>query len=164
MKNEKQNAEHPSVAETRKFMDLLIEGNYDELERFNEGGDFELIKIMLKGTKKMQYRLNSIKYNDEKAIVNITIRQPDLRVVNDKAVENFEKEDIDYDLLTDEEKNSVVKRILNKTIQEELESDNLEYFKETLDLTYTKKGRNWIRETSNEDEFFDILMSKLNQE
>ena len=119
---------------------------------------------MLSGTKKMKYLLNNIKYNSEKAIINITIIQPNLSEINDKMVENFEKEDIDYDELTDEEKNKVIRRMLYKTIQEELESDSLKYFKKTIDLTYIKNGEDWIREETNEDEFLDIFMSKLRQD
>ena len=144
-------------------MDLLKSGNYEEFKKNNKDGDFELIKIMLSGTKKMKYLLNSIKYNSEKAIINMTITQPDLSEINDKMVENFKKEDIDYDELTDEEKNKVIRRMFYKTIQEELESDSLEYFTKTIDLSYIKNGEDWLREQTNEDEFLDIFMSKLRQ-
>ena len=144
-------------------MDLLKSGNYEEFKKNNKDGDFELIKIMLSGTKKMKYLLNSIKYNSEKAIINMTITQPDLSEINDKMVENFKKEDIDYDELTDEEKSKVIRRMLYKTIQEELESDSLEYFTKTIDLSYIKNGEDWLREETNEDEFLDIFMSKLRQ-
>ena len=144
-------------------MDLLKSGNYEEFKKNNKDGDFELIKIMLSGTKKMKYLLNSIKYNSEKAIINMTITQPDLSEINDKMVENFKKEDIDYDELTDEEKNKVIRRMFYKTIQEELESDSLEYFTKTIDLSYIKNGEDWLREQTNEDEFLDNFMSKLRQ-
>ena len=51
-----------------------------------------------------------------------------------------------------------------KTIQEELESDSLEYFTKTIDLSYIKNGEDWLREETNEDEFLDIFMSKLRQD
>ena len=161
MSNKEMGVNHPTVIKIRKFMDLLKSGNYEEFKKNNKDKDFELIKIMLSGTKKMKYLLNNIKYNSEKAIINITIIQPNLSEINDKMVENFEKEDIDYDELTDEEKNKVIRRMLYKTIQEELESDSLKYFKKTIDLTYIKNGEDWIREETNEDEFLDIFMSKL---
>ena len=161
MSNKETGANHPTVIKIREFMDLLKSGNYEEFKKNNKDGDFELIKIMLSGTKKMKYLLNSIKYNSEKAIINMTITQPDLSEINDKMVENFKKEDIDYDELTDEEKNKVIRRMFYKTIQEELESDSLEYFTKTIDLTYIKNGEDWLREETNEDEFLDIFMSKL---
>ena len=161
MSNKEMGVNHPTVIKIRKFMDLLKSGNYEEFKKNNKDVDFELIKIILSGKKKMKYLLNNIKYNSEKAIINITIIQPNLSEINDKMVENFEKEDIDYDELTDEEKNKVIRRMLYKTIQEELESDSLKYFKKTIDLTYIKNGEDWIREETNEDEFLDIFMSKL---
>ena len=55
-----------------------------------------------------------------------------------------------------------MEEFIYKTIQDELESKDLKYFQETLDLTYIKKGKNWIRERDNEDKLFDIFTSKLN--
>ncbi|MDO5089798.1 MAG: hypothetical protein Q4D53_08425, partial [Leptotrichiaceae bacterium] len=161
--NKKENEEHPAIVEIKKFMNLLIIGNYKELKKLINEDNFELTEIMLSGTKKMKYRINGIKYNNEKAIINITIKQPNLDIVNHKVAENFEKEEAGYDVLTNEEKIELIKRIFYKTIQNELENNNLEYFQETLDLTYIKIGKSWILKTENKDEFFNIFMSKLKQ-
>ena len=154
---------HPTISETKRFMDLLISGNYEEFRKNNKSGDFELFKIMLSGTRKMKYTLNNIRYNSEKSIINMTIKQPDLSRIGDKMAEKFEEEDINYDELTEEEKSRVIRRVLNKAIKEELEGDNLEYFIKTIDLIYIKKGEDWVREEINEDEFLDIFMSKLDR-
>ncbi|WP_148096405.1 hypothetical protein [Leptotrichia sp. OH3620_COT-345] len=126
--------------------------------------NFELIEVMLSGTKKMKYIINGIRYNNEKAIINITVEQPNLDIVNDKVAENFENEEIGYDILINEEKVKLIKGIFYKTIQKELENNNLKYFKETLDLTYIKIGESWGLEIENKDKFFDIFISKLKQE
>ncbi|RRD39840.1 hypothetical protein EII29_04780 [Leptotrichia sp. OH3620_COT-345] len=112
----------------------------------------------------MKYIINGIRYNNEKAIINITVEQPNLDIVNDKVAENFENEEIGYDILINEEKVKLIKGIFYKTIQKELENNNLKYFKETLDLTYIKIGESWGLEIENKDKFFDIFISKLKQE
>ena len=108
---------HPTILETKRFMDLLISGNYEEFRKNNKSGDFELFKIMLSGTRKMKYTLNNIRYNSEKSIINMTIKQPDLSRIGDKMAEKFEEEDINYDELTEEEKSRVIRRVLNKAIK-----------------------------------------------
>lgn len=157
---EKENEDHPAIVEVKNFMNSLRNGKYDELQNFIEQSGFDT--VLLSGTRKMKYKINDINPDSEKAVINITIEQPNLDIVNHRTYENFRKENIDYEALTEEKRYKLMEEFIYKTIQDELESEDLKYFQETLDLTYIKKGNSWVRERDNENKLFDIFTSKLN--
>jgi hypothetical protein len=151
---------HPAQKEFERQMKVIQSGN---LSKFGKArGDVAIILDQLskiygdKGLKKITYKINKVEAKGDTAIINVTVKSPDLTPYMPEF-QNRISEKLSKDMpKNNEELQTQILELGKKFFNEKFSSKDLKYTEKTLDVKYVKNGKEWEMSDENE-EFFKIL-------
>ena len=113
--------------------------------------------MIINGYKKITYKINKVSVNNNKSVLNVTIKYPALKGIGEdiqkKVMQNSEKitEKSEKEIDEDSEK------IFSEVVSERLNSPDLKYNEETFDVIYTKEGKNWDIDSNKNDKLIKVM-------
>ena len=147
---------HITEKHFEEMMMSLQKGNLSPLV----GDDKETeknLKVLINGYKKITYKINKVTVNNNKSVLNVTIKYPALKGIGEdiqkKVMQNSEKitEKSEKEIDEDSEK------IFSEVVSERLNSPDLKYNEETFDVIYTKEGKNWDIDPNKNDKLIKVM-------
>ena len=132
---------HITEKHFEEMMVSLQKGNLSPLV----GDDKETeknLKVLINGYKKITYKINKVTVNNNKSVLNVTIKYPALKGIG---------EDIQKKVMQNSEK------IFSEVVSERLNSPDLKYNEETFDVIYTKEGKNWDIDPNKNDKLIKVM-------
>jgi len=150
---------HPAQKEFERQMKVIQSGN---LSKFGKaGGDVAIIldqfsKMYGEGMKKITYKINKVEAKGDTAIINVTIKSPDLKPYMPELQSRMSEKLSKAMPKNNEELQTQISELGKKFFNEKFSSKDLKYTEKTLDVKYVKNGKEWEMSDENE-EFFKIL-------
>ena len=147
---------HITQKDFENSMNALQKGNISEFVG-KDSEAAEALNIFSEGYKKITYKINKVTVNNNKSILNVTIKYPALKGIGEdiqkKVMQNSEKikEKSEKEIDEDSEK------IFSEVVSERLNSPDLKYNEETFDVIYTKKGNTWELNSEKNAKFQKVV-------
>ncbi|RRD39101.1 DUF5105 domain-containing protein [Leptotrichia sp. OH3620_COT-345] len=141
----------------------LQSGDVEKIKKLNSNSEFmnsdEDSKIFLNGYKKMTYKIKSTKVKGDIATINLDLKAPDLTVYFSEYVQEI----MGLAFANFGKSNQEIKGIQDKFtldfFEKKLNSKDLKYNEENVDVVLKKNGKEWEVDTENEKNkpFFEII-------
>lgn len=147
---------HITQKDFENSMNALQKGDTSILAG-NDSETAEAVKIFSDAYKKITYKINKVTVNNNKSVLNVTIKYPALKGIGEdiqkKVMQNSEKitEKSEKEIDEDSEK------IFSEVVSERLNSPDLKYNEETFDVIYTKEGKNWDIDPNKNDKLIKVM-------
>lgn len=113
--------------------------------------------------KKVSYTINNVTETDDKVVLNVTLKSPDLSEVRTLLNQKAEKEgqQLKGKSETDEEINRKIFGWMKEIIDQKLKDPNLKYLEETFDVPYTKVNGEWTAPDDMDPKFNKVMRFNL---
>ena len=151
---------HPAVKDFEESMKIIQSGNYGKEANLSNGVDSEIFSLIEEGSKKITYKINKTETKKDEAILNVTMKAPDLTGVQQEMLQKFStlnpNEFLDK---TEAETEKFGQDLVKNLIKEKLNSPDLKFMEETFDVIYKKDGNKWIMDPMSNPKF--IKMTSL---
>lgn len=152
---------YPAVKVLEKYISKFKNkiGNQCEPELKEMAGK-DACESIQKAIQTLDYKINNVNENNDKTVINITMRIPDFEKVFSKLDNEmnafFEKEEIEGNDVNGYKK-SISKKVKNILVSE-LSKENLKYREKNLNVVFRKIGSNWILSEEENEEFFNAIV------
>lgn len=152
---------HPAVEIFEEAMEMIRTGNVEEIFDLDEEarGSLELFEEAI---KKIRYKVTEIKEEGNTLNLKANLKVPNLSMVKSKLYEKIGKyHEKLLDKTEDEVENTTLKW-LKETIFEELNSKEVKYNMENINIRYKKNGDAW--EVEDDTELVKVFNFKIEEE
>lgn len=149
---------HPAVKDFEESMKILQSGNLTEnLKAQNKTLDPTALQSMGEGYKKMTYKINKTTVKGDEAIINVTMKAPNLAGLMEEYIQkamtnaaNFQNKPLD-DIQKESEK------MFGDMVKQKLADSNLKYNEKTFDVVYKKSGDKWYIDPNGNSEYIEMV-------
>ena len=152
---------HPAVKDFEDSMKIIQSGDYGNnanMAQLKQSGmDEETLKALAEGSKKITYKINKTETKKDEAVINVTMKSPDLSGVQQELIQKITSINPN-DLLgkTESEMEKFGQDLAFNLIKEKLESPELKFREKTFDVVYTKTDNKWTPNPASNLEFLDM--------
>ncbi len=140
---------HPAVKDFEDSMKFIQSAEYGKNANTNQfqnmGLTEDTVKALVNASKKITYKINKTETKKDQAIINVTMKAPDLSGLQKELMQKITSIDPkEFEGKTQAEAENIGKDMANKLITEKLNSADLKFKEETFDVIYSKSGNKWI--------------------
>ncbi len=139
------------------IMGNIQKGNLEEISEVSSNVKIDEIIPLKEGFSKITYKINSEQVNENQAVINITVKTPDMSpflqeymgklfplIMNELKSGKSQEEII---------KSPELKKVAEEFFKEKFKSDQLKYTEKTMDVNLKKENGKWELEKGKNDEF-----------
>ena len=152
---------HPAVKDFEESMKAIQSGDYGnntdmaQLKQF--GMDEGTLKSLAEGSKKITYKINKTETKKDEAVINVTMKSPDLSGIQQELMQKITSMNPnDFLGKSESEMEKFGQDLAFNLIKEKLGSPELKFREKTFDVVYTKTGDKWHLTPASNLEFLDM--------
>lgn len=148
---------HPAVKSFEDDMKVLQSGDLNKSSSENPIIDPETMKSFGEGYKKITYKINKTTTKGDEAIINVTMKGPDLSGIMQEYIQKTMANAMNLQNKSPEEIGKESQKLLNDMIHQKLSDSNLKYIEKTFDIIYKKSGDKWYMDVNSSKEYAEII-------
>lgn len=143
---------HPAVKDFESTMKIYQSGDFTKMSQNSENATInpEVMKTFGEAYKKITYKINKTTVNKDEAIINVTMKAPDLSGVMKEAIVKIMQDPKLQAEGSDKIMTDLIKEKLN-------DANNLKYNEKTFDIVYKKAQDKWFPDPYSNKEYFQMI-------
>ena len=127
----------------KEVINILQKGEYSSIT--TDKNELESMNLFKEAYKKITYKVNNATETQNKVILNVTMKYPDLSeiksLVNKKVTDNAQQLKGSSEAVIEEK----TMKWMKEFIDQKLNDSNLKYSEKTFDIIYTNVNGEWIQ-------------------
>lgn len=139
----------------KEVINILQKGEYSSIT--TDKNELESMNLFKEAYKKITYKVNSAIETQNKVILNVTMKYPDLSeiklLVNKKVTDNAQQLKGSSEAVIEEK----TMKWMKEFIDQKLNDSNLKYSEKTFDIIYTNVNGEWIQSDETSSDFNKVM-------
>ncbi|BBM45059.1 hypothetical protein [Leptotrichia trevisanii] len=139
----------------KETVDILQKGEYSST--VTDKNALESMNLFKEAYKKISYKVNNTTETQDKVVLNVTMRYPDLSgvstLLNQKVTDNVQQLQGKSETAIQEQTMKWMKELINQKIND----PSVKYLEETFDITYKNVNGNWTAPDEMDPKFNKVM-------
>lgn len=139
----------------KETVDILQKGEYSST--VTDKNALESMNLFKEAYKKINYKVNNTTETQDKVVLNVTMRYPDLSgvstLLNQKVTDNVQQLQGKSETAIQEQTMKWMKELINQKIND----PSVKYLEETFDITYKNVNGNWTAPDEMDPKFNKVM-------
>lgn len=139
----------------KEVINILQKGEYSSIT--TDKNELESMNLFKEAYKKITYKVNNATETQNKVILNVTMKYPDLSeiksLVNKKVTDNAQQLKGSSEAVIEEK----TMKWMKEFIDQKLNDSNLKYSEKTFDIIYTNVNGEWIQSDETSSDFNKVM-------